>query len=247
MPNNRDLATSWRRFDPRWLAAISLAICACTGPAGDEPAEGERPAPKADDPAAAPVKNPALLEPFEGTKQAPPEYRVRLKTTQGDVVVAIHRKWAPHGADRFYNLVERNFYDDVALFRAMKGFMVQFGLHGHPRVDSAWQTAPIPDDPVSHSNTRGTITFAMRGANTRTTQVFINYNDNPALDVQGFAPIGEVVEGMDVVEKFYTGYGEGAPKGSGPSQPRIEREGSAYLRKRFPKLDWVQTATVEGN
>jgi peptidyl-prolyl cis-trans isomerase A (cyclophilin A) len=185
------------------------------------------------------LRNPAGL-----TEQAPPRYQVTLDTSKGPIVIDVHRDWAPLGADRFYNLVKNGFFDDVRFFRVIEGFMVQFGIHGNPAVASAWKNAQIKDDPVKQSNKRGFVTFATAGPNTRTTQLFINFGDNASLDRQGFAPFGEVSKGMDVVDKIYSGYGEGAPSGKGPNQGRLQAEGNAYLNKDFPKLDYIKTATI---
>ncbi|MFO0984546.1 MAG: peptidylprolyl isomerase, partial [Planctomycetota bacterium] len=156
----------------------------------------------------------------------------------------ITRDWAPKGADRFYNLVKNGYFDDVAFFRCIKGFMVQFGINGDPKVNAAWQKARITDDPVKESNKPGYISFATSGPDSRTTQVFINYGDNARLDAMGFAPFGKVSEGMDVVEKLNGEYGEGAPRGKGPDQGRVQGEGNDYLKKSFPNLDWVKTARI---
>ena len=185
------------------------------------------------------LRNPAAL-----TEQAPATYTANFDTSKGTFVVTVHRDWAPLGADRFYNLVKNGFYDDVRFFRVIEGFMVQFGIHGTPAIQSAWRNAQIKDDPVKQSNKRGFITFATAGPNTRTTQVFINFGDNVGLDKQGFAAFGEVTRGMDVVEKIYNGYGEGAPRGKGPDQNRIQNEGNAYLNKDFSRLDYIKTATI---
>jgi peptidyl-prolyl cis-trans isomerase A (cyclophilin A) len=231
-------------------SAILVLAAACSGksaPAQDtkaeEPAKTDTAA-KADD-EATPAVNAALLDPFEANEKAPDTYRVKLDTTKGDVVIEVRRDWAPHGADRLYNLVKLGYYEDVAFFRAVEGFMVQWGIHGNPEVTKAWSMAPIKDDPVKHSNKKGTVTFAAKqGKNTRTTHLFINYRDNGNLDTMGFAPIGEVVEGMDVVRSLHTGYGEGAPQGKGPAQPEIERKGNAYLRDEFPELDYIRRAEL---
>jgi peptidyl-prolyl cis-trans isomerase A (cyclophilin A) len=146
--------------------------------------------------------------------------------------------------DRFYELVASGFYDNVRFFRVLPGFVAQFGIHGDPAVAEAWEKMSIPDDPVVQSNKRGTVSFATAGPNTRTTQLFINYRDNPALDGMGFSPIGEVVEGMQVVDSLYAGYGEGPPDGRGPDQGRIRREGNSYLEREFPKLDYIRTARI---
>lgn len=178
---------------------------------------------------------------------APDMYRARFETSAGTFVIEVHRDWAPVGADRFYNLVSSGYYDDVRFFRVIDGFMAQFGMHGDPQVTARWRSAQIPDDPVAGSNTRGTVTFAMTGQpNSRTTQVFINFGDNMNLDGMGFAPFGQVVDGMDVVDELYSGYGEGAPNGSGPSQAQIQAEGNRYLESEFPQLDYVVRATIVG-
>ncbi|HEV8120222.1 MAG TPA: peptidylprolyl isomerase [Candidatus Polarisedimenticolia bacterium] len=190
--------------------------------------------------------NPKLTDPAALNETAPETYRAKFTTSKGDFVIEVTRAWAPHGADRFYNLVKNGFYDDQRFFRVVYGFMVQWGIHGDPALNSVWSVARIPDDPVTQKNLRGYVTFATAGTNTRTTQVFINYADkNTSLDSQGFAPFGKVVEGMEVVNKLFSAYGEGAPSGHGPDQNRIQKEGNAYLTKSFPKLDFIKTATIE--
>lgn len=226
------------------LLLVTLIGCAPTPSSPATSTAGDKKAASDDGTAKAQVSNPALLDPFAATETAPAVFRAKFETTKGDFVIETTRAWAPLGADRFYNLVKLGYFDDVAFFRAIEGFMVQFGLHGIPEVTSAWRTAPIKDDPVKQSNKKGMVSFATSGPDTRTTQIFINYNDNVPLDGMGFSPFGKVVEGMEVVESLHKGYGEGAPKGSGPGQPQIEREGNAYLKKRFPKLDYVKRATI---
>jgi peptidyl-prolyl cis-trans isomerase A (cyclophilin A) len=157
----------------------------------------------------------------------------------------VQRDWAPNGADRFYNLVKNGFYDNVRFFRVIPGFMVQFGINGDPQLSSKWREARLQDDPVKQSNKRGFVTYAMAGPNTRTSQVFINFGDNSRLDRDGFAPFGRVVSGMDVVDKLYAEYGEGAPRGRGPDQGRLQQEGNAYLQRDFPNMDVVKKATIE--
>lgn len=181
----------------------------------------------------------------QAPEQAPASYKVKFDTSKGAFTVQVTRAWAPQGADRFYNLVKSGFYDDVRFFRVISGFMVQFGINGNPAVMAGWRDKPIKDDPVTQSNKRGTITFAMAGPNTRTSQVFINYVDNDRLDGSGFAPFGRVISGMDVVDKLNAEYGEGAPRGRGPDQGRLQREGNAYLAKEFPRMDIVKKATIE--
>jgi peptidyl-prolyl cis-trans isomerase A (cyclophilin A) len=185
------------------------------------------------------LTNPAAL-----TEQAPATYKVKFDTSKGPFVVEVHRDWAPLGADRFYNLVKNGFYNNARFFRVISGFMVQFGINADPAISARWRGARINDDPVKQSNTRGLITFATAGPNTRTTQVFINYANNAALDGQGFAPFGRVISGMNVVDALYSGYGEGAPSGAGPEQGRVQSEGNAYLTSQFPKLDYIKSATI---
>jgi peptidyl-prolyl cis-trans isomerase A (cyclophilin A) len=188
----------------------------------------------------------ALLEPAKANAQAPALFQAAFSTTKGDFVVEVHRDWAPRGADRFYNLVRIGYFTDVAFFRAIEGFMVQFGIHGSPEVSARWRDANIDDDPpAGHTNARGTITFATAGPNTRTTQLFINYGNNAQLDRMGFTPFGKVTKGLDVLDKLYKGYGDGAPSGRGPDQGLVQEQGNAYLRKSFPLLDYVKKATVE--
>lgn len=185
-----------------------------------------------------------LLRPSLLTRTAPATYKVKFTTTKGDFVVTVTRAWAPLGADRFYNLVRHHFYDNTSFFRVLRGFVVQWGISAYPPVSAAWSHAPIKDDPVVQSNLRGYITYAMGGADTRTTQVFINLVDNKRLDGMGFAAFGQVTEGMDVVEALYSGYGEGAPDGKGPQQDKIEKLGKTYLDKDFSQLDSIKTATL---
>jgi peptidyl-prolyl cis-trans isomerase A (cyclophilin A) len=187
---------------------------------------------------------PDLTKPSALNERAPATYKARFVTSKGTFVIQVHRAWAPRGADRFYNLVKHGFYDNVRFFRVISGFMVQFGISGDPRISARWRDANIQDDPVKVSNKRGTITFATAGPNTRTTQVFINFADNAGLDGQGFAPFGQVVSGMKVVDSLYAGYGEGAPRGRGPDQGRLQTQGNAYLMKGFPRMDYVKKATI---
>ena len=187
----------------------------------------------------------ALRDPAALKEAAPATFTADFDTTMGSFVVTVHRAWAPHGADRFYNLVKNGFYNNARFFRALPNFMVQFGIHGDPAISAAWRNARLPVDKVTQSNRRGTITYAMGGSpDTRTTQVFINFRSNANLDAMGFAPFGEVTTGMEVVDKVFTGYGEGPPRGAGPDQGRIQAEGNAYLMKSFPKLDYIKSATV---
>lgn len=176
--------------------------------------------------------------------QAPASFKAKFTTTKGDFVVEVTRAWAPLGADRFYNLVKYHFYDGAAFFRVLPGFVAQFGINAKPDISKVWERAVIKDDPVTQSNVKGFVTFATAGPNTRTTQIFINLADNRNLDSMGFAAFGKVVAGIDVVEKLYSGYGEGAPNGRGPDQSRISSEGKVYLDKNFPLLDGIKTAAI---
>jgi peptidyl-prolyl cis-trans isomerase A (cyclophilin A) len=189
---------------------------------------------------------PPLLDPAspQMNVEAPDLYKVLFETSAGDFVVAVERALAPRGADRFYNLVRAGYYDGVRFFRVVPGFVVQFGLSGDPEISSAWRTARIPDDSVRASNTRGMITYAKGGPDTRTVQVYVNLGDNSRLDDQGFAPFGRVSGGMDVVDALYGEYGDGPPRGQGPTQDRIGAEGETYLAAEFPELDQVIRATV---
>jgi peptidyl-prolyl cis-trans isomerase A (cyclophilin A) len=213
------------------------------------PAPPPPPPPPSDDkPKPPPASVPkALLDPGapEWRVTAPATFKAKFSTSKGDFTVEVTREWAPQGADRFYALVKNGYYDDVRFFRVLGNFMAQFGIHGVPAVNSVWRNASIADDPVTQSNVRGMITYAKRpGKNTRTTQIFINFKDNSMLDRDGFAPFGKVIEGMDVVDKLYNGYGEGAPRGAGPDQGRVQGEGNEYLNKDFPQLDYVKTARI---
>lgn len=185
----------------------------------------------------------ALLHPEQLTAEAPAQFDAVFDTTKGAFTVRVHRVWAPHGADRFYELVRNGYYDGSKLFRVVRGFVVQFGLSADPKISLAWVQATIPDDPVKKPNARGTVTFASAGPNTRTTQVFVNLADNSSLDSQGFAPFGEVVSGMSVIDSLYGGYGD-APTSH---QGEIVDNGNAYLEQNFPRLDAIETATIVKN
>lgn len=189
--------------------------------------------------------DPALLDPSKLDEKAPETFKAKFITSAGDFVVEFHRDWAPNGADRAYNLIKANYYDDIAFFRVVPGFMAQFGIHANPKVNAAWKDATIPDDPVKKSNTRGMVTFAQKkDPHTRLTHLFINYKDNSALDAQGFAPVGEVVEGMETVDELYAGYGDGPPFGKGPNQELLTEQGNAYLNQNFPKLDYIEDVVI---
>jgi peptidyl-prolyl cis-trans isomerase A (cyclophilin A) len=180
-------------------------------------------------------------------ERAPDHFHVRLDTTKGPIVIDCVREWAPLGADRFYTLVKSGYYDDSAFFRVVEGKWVQFGISGRPEVAREWRTRTIPDDPFRESNVRGTVAFAFAVKNGRATQVFVNLVDNRAThDKEPFVPFGRIVQGMDVVDALYAGYGESALGGirAGRQDPLFER-GNDHLRKNFPKLDYIRTARVQ--
>jgi peptidyl-prolyl cis-trans isomerase A (cyclophilin A) len=198
-------------------------------------------------PAAAPSKaaapaavhhKPAMLNPALFKRQAPETFKVKFTTTKGAFVVEVHRDWAPVGADRFYNLVRGGYFEGGPFSRVKSGFMAQFGFSPNPAVNTVWGKATIKDDKVTQSNKRGYLTFAATGApNSRSTHLFINYADNKFLDAQGFAPFGQVVEGMDVVEKLNPEYGDG-------DQDKIGAGGAAYVKKAYPRMDLILTADL---
>ena len=224
-------------------ALIIFAVAGLSLPAAAQ--EKEKPAPAAPAPAAAPAAAPSLSEPSKLTEKAPDSFKVKFTTTKGDFVIEATRAWSPNGADRFYNLVKAGYFKDIAFFRAIEGFMCQFGIHGDPAVSAVWRDAKISDDKGgAASNTEGMVTFATAGPNTRTTQLFINLVNNARLDSMGFTPFGKVVQGMDVVKKLNTEYGEGAPNGRGPHQGKVQMMGNAYLKKEFPNLDYIKSAEV---
>ena len=196
------------------FTAVTLAACERKAPSPAMPA-ADRPAP-----------------------QAPATFQVRFETSRGPFTVEAHRAWAPRGVDRFYQLVQSGYYDNNRFFRVVPGFVVQFGMHGDPAVNAAWDKLPIQDDSVRQSNKRGTLTFATGGPNTRTTQLFINLVDNAQLDGMGFSPFGTVVDGMGVVDSIFSEYGES------PSQDEIASRGNGYLEQDFPKLDFIRTARL---
>ena len=217
----------------------ALALLVCVGGCRAAPAVAT---PHPDD-ARAILLNPP--HPFWETK-APGVGLVRVETTKGAFVIEVHRAWAPRGADRFWNLARAGYFDDSRFFRVVAGRFAQFGIAGDPAVSAAWKDRAFPDDPVRQQNVRGAISFAMTGPNTRTTQLFINLVDNhQQFDAQGFAPIGRVVDGMDIVDLLYSGYGENAGGGMrAGKQGRMLTEGNAHLDLEFPKLDRLIRVTV---
>ena len=213
-----------------WL--LMMAWVALVGCGSGPEVNGEPPIPKA--PAI------AQADTSKGGAADAGVYLVKFETTAGDFVVEVHPDWAPKGADRFREMVKGGLLDDCRFFRVIKDFMVQFGINGDPEVSKVWKTKTIKDDPVKKSNKRGYITFATSGPDSRTTQVFINYKDNRRLDDMGFAPFGQVISGMDVVDKLNDKYG---PTPS-DSQPRIQAEGNKFLDAKFPGLDSIKKATI---
>ena len=182
---------------------------------------------------------------MQTSASAPPQFRVRLETTKGAIVIDVHRDWAPRGADRFYELVTSGYYDDSRFFRVVKGQWAQFGINGDPRVATRWRTMSIPDDPNKASVVRGRVAFAFKDPNGRTTQVYISLRDNTAQDTQGFAPFGEVVEGMDIADALNSEYGEDSGGGirGGRQQPLFDG-GNAYLDREYPRLDRLIRARI---
>jgi peptidyl-prolyl cis-trans isomerase A (cyclophilin A) len=226
------------------LLSLSVSVIAfCTmvlaqNPAAPKAAPKSAPTTATKAPAKAAAKGPNLLDPSTMKALAPAVYVVHLDTTKGAIEIRVTRAWAPLGADRFYNLVRAGFYTDAAFFRTIKGFMTQFGIPARPEVNKVWENLNLKDDPVVQSNKRGFVTFANGGPNTRTTQVFIGMRDNSYLDPDHFAPFGEVIEGMDIVDMLYNGYGDAAV------HPGIENQGKAYLDKSWPRLDRILKATI---
>ena len=227
------------------LLPLSLAALAGCGGDGEGAADDGADAETAEEPATEAGINRILYFPDRLVETAPEAFQVRFETTAGDFVVDVTRSWAPNGADRLYNLVKNGYYEGVYFYRVIGGFMAQFGMHGEPQVQVRWSQANIVDDSVVASNTRGTVTYAMGGPNTRTTQLFINFGDNSRLDRDGFAPVGRVSEGMDVVDLIHSGYGELADfGGTGPRAYNISSQGNQYLADNFPDLDHIITATI---
>jgi peptidyl-prolyl cis-trans isomerase A (cyclophilin A) len=197
--------------------ALALFCGACSGGGGKSSTEEFAPVPN---------------------EKAPDQFKVRFETTKGNILIQVEREWAPIGADRFYTLVKTGYLNGDRFFRVVPNFIIQFGVSADPKLTSRWLHANLKDDPVRENNMRGTVSFATAGPNTRTTQLFINTNDNVRLDGSGFAPFGRVIDGMNVVDQIFSGYGEQ------PDQKRIEAEGNAYLEKDFPNLDYIKTATI---
>jgi len=207
-----------------WIAAgaaVLLALAACS-PSNE--AKKEAAAPK--------------------VEKAPELFKLSLDTSKGAIVVEVHKDWAPIGVDHLFELVKTGYYDGNRFFRVTHSY-VQFGINGDPQLSGLWSNAFLPDDPVKQSNVKGTLTFAHLGANNRTTQLFFNLKDNKDLDKSGFAPVGKVVSGMDVVERLYSSYGDMPPRGQGPDPSKVQTQGNRYLEDHFPRLDYVKKATIQ--
>lgn len=223
------------RAGPLLLLGVT-ALAACSGA---DPCAAPAPAPLT-------AADSVLLRPVDAAFAAvPPDtFYVELATSEGTLALEVIRAWAPAGADRFYNLVRNRFYDGSRFFRVVPGFVAQFGVNGHPAVDSAWAEHRLPDEPPRVGNLEGTIAYAMSGPGTRGTQVFINYRDNPGLDGEGFAPFGRVVRGNGVLLRLNSEYGEPAPLGHGPSWQCVLEGGNPWLEQRYERLDRVDSARI---
>ncbi|MEO8129287.1 MAG: peptidylprolyl isomerase [Bryobacteraceae bacterium] len=219
------------------FAAVFLAACSSSSDQQKKSADAERaipPAPEKVAPAPTPVPAPP---PAAAPEEKVKTFKVRFNTSKGPVLIEVHPDWAPLGAEQFRKLVQAKYFDGVRFFRVVPNFVVQFGLAANPTVTKKWDVA-LKDDPVTQTNRTGALSFATMGPGTRTTQIFINLTSNASLDGQGFAPFAQVIEGMEIVERFYSGYGER------PDQGAITAEGNAYLEKSFPDLDYIKTATI---
>lgn len=206
-----------------WLVALILVACGC-----GSPKKGETRAAR------------------EASAKVPEKYRVRLDTSKGPVVIEVVRAWAPRGADRFHELVRTGFYDGARFYRVRPKFIVQFGISADPKKNELWRQLKMPDDPVKQSNRRGFVSFAQQGAGSRTTQVFINLANNARLlDQKNFAPFGQVVEGLEVVDQLYGGYGEvQSLGGAGPDPIKLETLGDEYAQRSYPRLDQIRSARI---
>jgi peptidyl-prolyl cis-trans isomerase A (cyclophilin A) len=230
-------------FTTALSATLCFTLLAQTPAASQAPAKPKTSVSATAKPATAPSYDRALLKPSLLKEQAPASYQVKFATTRGEFTITVTRAWAPLGADRFYNLVKHHYFDNAHFFRVLPNFVAQFGLSAYPPVNAAWEKATFKDDPHSQSNKKGTITFATAGANTRTTQLFINLKDNPNLDSQGFTPFGVVDgDGMKIVEMLYDQYGDSA----GMDQDAITHGGKKYIDTKWPRLDMIKSATLVG-
>jgi peptidyl-prolyl cis-trans isomerase A (cyclophilin A) len=222
-------------MEMRWTLWMASGAAACLALAGCSSPDGARTEVKKESPPAR-----------AANEQAPDIYRVNLDTSKGKVIIEVHRDWSPHGADHLYSLVKLGYYDGNRFYRVVRNFVVQWGINGDPATTDLWSNGYIPDDPVKQPNVKGTVTFAATSTrNSRATQLFINLKDNRSLDRDRFAPVGKVVSGMDVVDRFYDAYGEMAPNGKGPDPRELMRLGNQYLIDNFARLDRIDKATIE--
>jgi peptidyl-prolyl cis-trans isomerase A (cyclophilin A) len=207
-------------------AAVLLSLAGCSG--SDDAVNGAK------KPAAAPPK----------AEKAPDVFKLNLDTSKGAIVIEVHKDWAPIGVAHLFELVKTGYYDGDRFFRVTRRY-AQFGINGDPNLNGLWSNAFLPDDPVKQSNVKGSVAFAHLGPNNRTTQLFFNLQDNKDLDKGGFAPIGKVISGMEVVESLYSSYGDMPPRGQGPDPTKTQTQGNQYLESHFPRLDYVKTATIQ--
>jgi peptidyl-prolyl cis-trans isomerase A (cyclophilin A) len=216
-----------RRFE--WGAAgaaLLLSVAGCSRPGGaSSDAKKEATAP-------------------QRVEKTPDVFKLNLDTSKGVIVIEVHKDWAPIGVDHLFELVKTGYYDGNRFFRVTQRY-AQFGINGDPKLNGLWSNAFLPDDPVKQSNVKGSVAFAHLGPNNRTTQLFFNLKDNKDLDKGGFAPIGKVISGMEVVERLYSSYGDMPPRGQGPDPSKIETQGNPYLESHFPRLDYVRKATIQ--
>ncbi len=236
-----------KRFSALTMLAVTVSFtngCAAQGTQVDQTPTRKPPVIGAANAQETASPNPGLADPALANKQAPEKFRVKFTTTKGDFVLEVVRAWSPNGADRFYNMVDIGYFNNTAIFRAIEGFMFQFGIHGDPAVNEVWSEANFKDDPdAGKSNLPGFITFAKTGApNSRSTQLFINLGNNANLDSMGFTPFGQVIEGMEVIKKINTEYGENNP--SKDIQGEFKTQGNAYILKEFPNLDLIKSVTL---
>lgn len=220
------------------LDQVETAERAASEEAVAEPEEPAKAAEAIEEPSTE-VETPEKEDEMENWPESAPDvFKVKFECTHGDFIVECYKEWAPLGTERFYQLVREGFYDDSGFFRVVPGFVIQFGLAGDPAVTAQWRNKRIQDDPVTQSNLPGTLTFATSGANTRTTQLFINTGSNARLDGMGFSPFGKVIEGMDVVKNVNAEYGER------PNQGLITAEGNKYLKQNFPNMTFIKKASL---
>ncbi|MFW6200784.1 MAG: peptidylprolyl isomerase [Gemmatimonadota bacterium] len=244
MKASKEMQMVPRRFRRAIAVGVLPFLFGCGGEGGGEAGAGGGAAGTGSDGGDGGSIPSGLVQPGRANETAPATYRAHFETTGGEFTIQVQRDWAPRAADRFYNLLRVGYYDSVYVHRVVPGRVAQFGIHPDPRINYVWQEAAIQDEPVEESNERGTVSFAKSGPNSRTSQVFVNLRDNPGLDDQDFAPFGEVVEGMEVVDSLYSGYGDGPPRGEGPYPAQAAAEGNEYFEREFPELDQILEARI---